>query len=80
MKLIKKIINDNDNPTFDITLWKVEGKVDYEEFDVELLSEELISIWDNLIHRVNKSIVIHPWIRGGLFISHRKFYMLMNLI
>lgn len=74
--------NSNSNPAFTITPWKVEGNVDYDEalkqFGVELLSEELIARWDSLMHRANKNIAIHPWVRRGLFFSHRRFNEILD--
>lgn len=68
--------------TFKITPWQVEGNVDYDEalkqFGVEPLTEDLISRWENLMVRSKKDISIHPWVKRGIFFSHRRFNEILD--
>lgn len=67
----------NCEDSFKITPWKVEGNVDYdkvlEQFGVEPLTCDMISRWENLMKRAGKNIELHPWIKRGIFFSHRHF-------
>lgn len=62
---------------FQITPWKVEGAVDYdavlEKFGVEPLTSDLMYRWESLMRRAGKTIGLHPWIKRGIFFSHRHF-------
>lgn len=71
-----------DPPAYEITPWKVSGVVDYdnvlEKFGVEPLNDELISRWEHLMKRANKGVEMHPWIRRGIFFSHRRFKEILD--
>ena len=72
----------NPSSSFTITPWKVEGSVDYDavlnQFGVEPLNQELIARWESLMRRAGKNIGIHPWVKRGIFFSHRKFNEILD--
>lgn len=53
-----------------VTPWSVEGKVDYlrlvEQFGTEVIDKNLIDRFEKVTGKV-----VHPWIRRGIFFSHR---------
>jgi tryptophanyl-tRNA synthetase len=53
-----------------VSPWKVEGKVDYkklvEQFGTELINDKIIQKFEKITNQK-----IHPWIKRGLFFSHR---------
>lgn len=67
----------DETPSFTITPWKVEGTVNYDDvldrFGVEPLKQDMIHRWENLMKRAGKNIGLHPWIKRGIFFSHRRF-------
>lgn len=79
---VEKVGEAAKSPSFTITPWKVEGRVDYdavlEQFGVEPLTPALISRWESLMMRSGKSIEMHPWIRRGIFFSHRRFNEILD--
>lgn len=79
---VEKVGEAAESPSFTITPWKVEGRVDYdavlEQFGVEPLTPALISRWESLMMRSGKSIEMHPWIKRGIFFSHRRFNEILD--
>lgn len=73
----KKIGIDEEKSSYKITPWKVEGNVDYDDvlrqFGAEPLTQDLINRWEGLMKRSKKNIALHPWIKRGIFFSHRGF-------
>lgn len=73
----RKIGIDEEKSSYKITPWKVEGNVDYDDvlgqFGVEPLTPALINRWDSLMKRSGKNIALHPWVKRGIFFSHRRF-------
>lgn len=61
----------------EVTPWTVTGKVDYnrliEKFGVEKIDEKLIERFERLTGKK-----VHPWIRRGIFFSHRNFNEILN--
>lgn len=68
--------------SFTITPWKVEGAVNYDEvlgqFGVEPLTQEMIQRWESLMEKSGKNIGLHPWIKRGIFFSHRRFNEILD--
>lgn len=73
----RKIGIDEEKSSYTITPWKVEGNVNYDDvlgqFGVEPLTPALINRWDSLMKRSGKNIALHPWVKRGIFFSHRRF-------
>ncbi len=73
----RKIGIDEEKSSYTITPWKVEGNVNYDDvlgqFGVEPLTPALINRWDSLMRRSGKNIALHPWVKRGIFFSHRRF-------
>ncbi len=72
----------DEKSSFTITPWKVEGAVDYDEvlgqFGVESLTQDMIQRWESLMEKSGKNIVLHPWIKRGIFFSHRRFNEILD--
>lgn len=79
--MTEKNISDDkkrDNPDeSECTPWVVKGKIDYsllvKNFGTELIDDNLISRFEEVIKRP-----VHPWIKRGLFFSHRELHRLLN--
>ena len=60
-----------------VTPWKVEGNIDYnklvKQFGTELIDQKLIDRFENVIGKP-----VHPWIKRGIFFSHRELNGLLN--
>ena len=58
---VEKVGEAAESPSFTITPWKVEGRVDYdavlEQFGVEPLTPALISRWESLMMRSGLSLI-----------------------
>ena len=72
----------DEKSSFTITPWKVEGAVDYDEvlgqFGVEPLTQDMIQRWESLMEKSGKNIGLHPWIKRGIFFSHRRFNEILD--
>ncbi|KAL0238774.1 hypothetical protein PCE1_004466 [Barthelona sp. PCE] len=68
--LTENTLESEETADFVVDPWKVEGEVDYDklvkQFGSELITEEIIERLEALTGRK-----AHPWIRRGLFFSHR---------
>ena len=53
-----------------VTPWEVKGNIKYEklveEFGTQIITEELIERFEKVTKKP-----IHPWVKRGLFFSHR---------
>lgn len=70
-----------DNPTQKVTPWAVEssGGIDYDisikQFGSTRIDKEIIQRIEKLIHPQP----VHPWIKRGIFFSHRDLNMILDL-
>lgn len=60
-----------------VTPWNVEGKIDYlkliKQFGTELIDNELLEKFKRITGKD-----IHPWLRRGIFFSHRGLHQFLN--
>lgn len=63
-----------------ITPWKVEGVIDYErlvkEYGTQLIDEKILKRLETIA--INRKMELHPWLRRGIFFSHRNLETFLN--
>ncbi|CAF1459998.1 unnamed protein product [Rotaria sordida] len=75
LKEVNQVSDSSTKPV--VTPWKVEGNIDYArlvtEFGTELITDELQERFSRVIGKP-----LHPWIRRGIFFSHRGLEKLLD--